>query len=141
MIEGPQFGRLTQDVSISLTTHRFMVTPESDRMGDRLAGSRLMLESDARIISDISPPGSLQEPPDGQPILLMADHQTTGGYPIIGIVCSLDLSLAAQLMRGDSVSFSPISPNAARSAVRRRLAELDEGLAPVLFTSPPRRTP
>jgi allophanate hydrolase subunit 2 len=80
-------------------------------------------------------PGAIQVPPDGQPIILMADAQTTGGYPIIAVVIAADLPLAAQLLPGDQLSFAQSTIDEAVKArqvmlgwQRTRLAE-DEILA------------
>lgn len=135
LVRGPQFHRLSPQAAVALTAMRFRIAPESDRMGYRLAGARIKLGAAPPMVSEASPQGSLQVPPDGRPILLMADHQTTGGYPIVGIVCSLDLSLAAQLMPGDSVDFSFVSAEAARAAAFRFFAWLDAEL-PQVRSSP-----
>ena len=75
------------------------------------------------------PVGGIQVPPDGLPILLMADCQTTGGYPLLGVVVSTDMARAGQLAPGDSVRFAPVSlAEAAAAAInaerRLRLLEL-----------------
>ena len=85
---------------------RFIVSPQSDRMGYRLTGSALPTRRDSgEMISDATVVGAVQVPPSGQPILLMADRQTTGGYPQIAVVITADLPLAAQLVPGDSIQF------------------------------------
>jgi allophanate hydrolase subunit 2 len=75
-------------------------------MGYRLDGPALMQPAGGgEMISDATPLGSLQVLPSGQPVLLMADRQTTGGYPIIATVISADIGLAGQLGPGDSLAF------------------------------------
>jgi antagonist of KipI len=74
-------------------------------MGYRLDGPRLLLSPGAAFISDATMGGALQVPASGQPILLMADRQTTGGYPKIATVITADLGLVAQLAPGDQLSF------------------------------------
>ena len=74
-------------------------------MGFRLQGPALRHSGDAEMLSDATPLGALQVPAAGQPILLMADRQTTGGYPSIATVISADIGLAGQLAPGDSISF------------------------------------
>jgi antagonist of KipI len=69
------------------------------------------------MISDATPMGALQVPPSGQPILLMADRQTTGGYPTIATVITADLGLAGQLAPGESISFAICSPAEAMAAL------------------------
>lgn len=72
--------------------------------------------------------GAVQVPPDGRPILLMADRQTTGGYAIPGVVCQADLGLAAQLMPGDDLRFEPISLEGAEQARVAQERELTQWL-------------
>jgi antagonist of KipI len=81
----------------------------------------------ADILSDATPIGSLQVPRSGQPILLMADRQTTGGYPKIATVITADLPLAGQLAPGDWIEFAPCTPAAARDILRAQEARLTGG--------------
>jgi antagonist of KipI len=111
----------------SLTSSRFVVTPQSNRMGYRLEGPALEHAESADILSDATPIGSLQVPKSGQPILLMADRQTTGGYPKIATVITADLPIAGQLAPGDWIEFALCSRAAAIDALRdldRRLTGL-----------------
>ena len=89
-------------------------------MGFRLEGPLLAHAGEADIISDATPMGALQVPASGQPILLMADRQTTGGYPKIGTVITADLDLAGQLGPGDTISFVTCSAAAALAALIAR---------------------
>jgi KipI family sensor histidine kinase inhibitor len=107
---GPQDHYFDEAVFNWLTRTRFTVSPQSDRMGYRLvAGSRIP-NPESRIpgamISDAAFPGGIQIPPSGDPILLMADRQTTGGYPQIATVITADLRLAGQLAPGDWIEFA-----------------------------------
>jgi antagonist of KipI len=86
-------------------------------MGFRLAGPQLTHARGADIISDATPLGVLQVPASGLPILLMADRQTTGGYPKIATVISADMSTAGQLGPGDTVAFAACTPREAMSAL------------------------
>ena len=85
---------------------RYAIRTESDRMGYRLEGPALRTTSPGHLLSDPSPLGALQVPPDGQPILLMADRQTTGGYPKLATVITADIGLAGQLGPGDTIAFA-----------------------------------
>ncbi|MDF2659748.1 MAG: hypothetical protein K0Q94_2539 [Paenibacillus sp.] len=87
----------------------FTVLPQSDRMGYRLKGSPLLLREQREMISSAVTFGTVQVPPDGNPIVLMADHQTTGGYSKIAQVISADLPLLAQANLGGKVSFRLVS--------------------------------
>ena len=121
---GPHQSRFSTAALRTLTSSRFIVTPESNRMGYRLDGPRLEFTGAADILSDATPIGSLQVPASGHPILLMADRQTTGGYPKIATVITADLPLAGQLAPGDWIEFEPCSRAAAVDALRRRAAAL-----------------
>jgi antagonist of KipI len=81
------------------------VSSKSDRTGIRLDGSALTFRSDEQMVSSGIAMGTIQVPPSGQPIVMMADHPTTGGYPRIGNVVEDDLSVLAQLKPGDAARF------------------------------------
>jgi allophanate hydrolase subunit 2 len=86
----------------------YVVTPASDRVGLRLDGPALPRASNGagELASEGMVTGALQVPPDGKPILLLADHPVTGGYPVIAVVRSADIGLAAQLRPGQPVRFT-----------------------------------
>ncbi|HXH05579.1 MAG TPA: biotin-dependent carboxyltransferase family protein [Vicinamibacterales bacterium] len=107
-----------------LLTARFIVSIDSNRMGYRLEGPRLV-GGGGEQLSEATPIGSLQVPPSGQPILLMADRQTTGGYARIGTVITADLDLAGQLAPGDWIAFAPCDRAEAIAALRARRATAD----------------
>ncbi len=88
---------------------RFRVSASSDRMGYRLDGEKLSLRATTELLSEGVAFGTVQLPPGGSPIVLMADRQTTGGYPRIGEVARVDLGLVAQLKPGDHLRFRFIS--------------------------------
>ena len=88
--------------------HEFEVTDLADRMGYRLKGPRIACDCEG-ILSEGICLGAIQIPADGQPIILMNDRQTIGGYPKIGSVFSLDLAKLAQLTQGAKIRFEPIS--------------------------------
>lgn len=88
---------------------RFRVSASSDRMGYRLDGVTLSLRVTTELLSEGVAFGTVQLPPGGAPIVLMADRQTTGGYPRIGEVASVDLGIVAQLKPGDQLRFRFIS--------------------------------
>ncbi|MEF2965758.1 biotin-dependent carboxyltransferase family protein [Paenibacillus sp. M1] len=93
----------------------YEVLPQSDRMGYRLTGSELHLRERKEMISSAVTFGTVQVPADGRPIVLMADRQTTGGYPKIAQVATADLPLLAQTNLGAKVSFRLISLEAAQA--------------------------
>jgi KipI family sensor histidine kinase inhibitor len=102
---GPQDDRFPMQAFEQLRLARFQVGPQSDRMGYRLAGSRLPAGEAGAMISGATFAGGLQVPPSGEPILLMADRQTTGGYPQIATLLHEDVSVAGQLAPGDWIEF------------------------------------
>ena len=121
VMQGPQADYCHPDALDALQRTRFTISPQSDRMGYRLAGGTLPTLRDAgEMISDATVIGALQVPPSGQPILLMADRQTTGGYPQIAVVITADLSVAAQLAPGDSVRFELCTRSDAIAALREQ---------------------
>jgi antagonist of KipI len=104
----------------------FRVSTSSNRMGYRLEGDPLEAAGE-EILSFALVPGTVQVPPDGRPILLMADHQTAGGYPVAAVVVSASMPAAAQLAPGDEVRFAEISIERAlemRAAQRAALESL-----------------
>jgi allophanate hydrolase subunit 2 len=89
----------------------YVITAESDRMGYRLEGKRVehISKNRTQIISDGIPLGAVQIPGDGMPIIMLADGQTSGGYPKVATVCSADLPLLAQGKPGNKVQFVAIT--------------------------------
>jgi biotin-dependent carboxylase-like uncharacterized protein len=121
VVMGPQDDYFTSGGLATFLESEFEVTQSSDRMGYRLSGPMIAHQSRADIVSDGVVTGSVQIPGDGQPIVMMADHQTTGGYPKIATVIRADLSLLAQCLLGDRVRFRAVSIAEAQEALRHRL--------------------
>jgi len=117
VLAGPQQDYFAPDALDVLQSASYTISHTSDRMGFRLEGPVLTHARGADIISDATPLGVLQVPASGLPILLMADRQTTGGYPKIATVISADISVAGQLAPGDAISFSVCSPREALAAL------------------------
>jgi antagonist of KipI len=123
-----------QDVSAAvlsrLTTTAYRVGSQSNRMGYRLEGERLpkSVQRTTCAISDGTAMGALQLPPDGQPILLMADRPTIGGYPKVAVVIAADLPQAAQLQPGDTVTFRTTTLREAEAAFARQWHDLRQAL-------------
>jgi antagonist of KipI len=124
IIPGPEMERFKPEGIRHFLTSEYTVTNSSDRMGYRLSGKAVDQNSaNADIISAGISAGTIQVPGDGQPIILMADRPTTGGYSRIANIISVDLTLAAQLKPGDRIRFSEISLEKARNLFveRKRL--------------------
>ena len=112
VIAGPHIERLSAEGRRLLFESAFMVSPNADRMGYRLDGPRLDASGDELLSFGLAA-GAIQLPHGGQAILLMADHQTAGGYPVIAAVVSADLPIAAQLAPGDELRFEEITADRA----------------------------
>jgi biotin-dependent carboxylase-like uncharacterized protein len=106
VLPGPQVDYFVPEALDVLQSAPYGVAGNSDRMGFRLQGPRLTHARGADIISDATPLGVLQIPASGQPILLMADRQTTGGYPKIATVIAADIAVAGQLAPHDTITFA-----------------------------------
>lgn len=107
---GTHAGEFTAAARASFFNDSYRISAQSDRMGYRLdGGSELALTSPLELLSEGVAIGTVQVPPDGSPIVLMADRQTTGGYPRIAQVASVDISLLAQLKPGDWLRFKEIT--------------------------------
>ena len=120
VIPGPQADWFTPEAMRTLTSVGFRVSPRSNRMGYRLEGPPLQR---ARLEEPISEPvafGAIQVPAAGEPILLMADRQTAGGYPKIAAVIAADLPIAGQLAPGDVIEFAACTRQEAAAALIAR---------------------
>lgn len=106
----------------------FRISSRSDRMGYRLIDQRLELEHRKELLSEGAIPGTIQLPPDGNPILLMADGAPTGGYPRIGHVVSADQGIAAQLRPGQLVRFAMVTLDQAEALFRQQRLLLTKAL-------------
>jgi antagonist of KipI len=110
----------------------FKVSAQSDRMGYRLEGPSLHLEVEFEMISEAVAFGTIQVPSNGNPIILLADRQTTGGYPRIGQIASVDLPLIAQAKPGEELTFTLVSHEKAQELYidrERQLRHLKQGIA------------
>ena len=115
VIPGPQDDLFTENGLQTLWSSPYYVSTSSDRMGLRLDGPAVETVAGSDIVSDGIAFGSIQVTSAGQPIILMADRQTTGGYAKVGTVCSLDLPKLAQLKPGGEVRMQPITVQEAQS--------------------------
>jgi len=120
LIRGADWSRFN-DVTIQrFTNEPFAVSADSDRMGVRFDGAELKRIDEVDLLSEPVAPGTIQVPPSGNPILLLSDCQTIGGYPKIAHVITVDLPIAAQLRAGDRVRFQEVSlPTAHRLLFER----------------------
>lgn len=109
VLRGVHWSGFQAGAQAALVRESFTVSPESNRMGVRLTGPLLEQSAREELVSEAVAPGTIQVPPNGNPILLLNDCQTIGGYPKIAHVISVDLSLAAALRAGDSVRFQEVT--------------------------------
>jgi biotin-dependent carboxylase-like uncharacterized protein len=124
VVLGPQEDAFTEEGRQSFLSAVYQVTSEVDRMGCRLDGPAIAHAAGADIVSDWIPPGGIQVPGSGLPIILLADRQTTGGYTKIATVIGPDLGLVAQSRPGDRLRFRAVPVGEAQEAARRLAAAL-----------------
>lgn len=124
VIPGPQADWFQADALRAIASVSFRVSPQSNRMGYRLQGPPLVRARDGELISEPLGIGAIQVPAAGEPILLMADRQTAGGYPKIGYVISADLPIAGQLAPGDFIEFHVCTHQEAVTALISRERQL-----------------
>jgi allophanate hydrolase subunit 2 len=132
VMPGPEFDQFTRASQAALWRASWRITPQSNRMGSRLDGPALQRARAGDMLSSGVVPGTIQVPPAGQPIILMGDAQTTGGYPRIGGVIRADLWKLAQAPLGGSLRLVEVDAAQARlawEAQRRYLALALQGLS------------
>ena len=133
VVLGPQSAAFTNRGIDTFLSRTYTVSIHSDRMGYRLEGEPIEHTVGPDVISDGTPLGSIQVPGDGQPIILLADRGTTGGYTKIATVISPDLSEVAQAMPGHTITFKSVSVDEAQAAYREQedlLQSIRSGIAP-----------
>ncbi len=124
-IAGPQSDYFSDREIASFFDSEFIVSEGSDRMGMRINGRKLVHSRSLDFTSDGIAPGSIQVPGSGQPIVLLVDRQTTGGYPKIATVISADLPALGRLPIGGKIAFEPVTVEAAQALRRALIAEID----------------
>lgn len=112
-VEGPDYASLSKDSQEAWLNQNWKIDIQSDRMGYRLQGPELELDSKEEKISEGVTNGTIQLPAHGQPIILLADRQTIGGYPKIAVVAAVDIPILGQLRPGQLIRFIKISMNEA----------------------------
>ena len=128
VILGPQQENFAPEVISRFLQSWFQVGQKRDRMAMLLEGPRLPAAGGHDIVSDGTLAGSIQIPASGQPTVLLADRQTTGGYPKIATIASVDLIRLAQLPQGRDLCFRPIDPERAEELLISRQAALAQSL-------------
>jgi KipI family sensor histidine kinase inhibitor len=112
IVPGPRDDWFDDAALASLCSQSWQVTPQSNRVGMRLKGEPLRRSRDGELPSEGTVAGAIQIPPEGLPVLFLADHPITGGYPVIGVVTDEHLDRAAQVPIGGSIRFriAPLAP-------------------------------
>lgn len=119
VVLGPRADWFAASALERLASESFAVGSRSDRIGVRLEGVALEPDHGEQLASEGVVTGAIQVPPSGDPILLLTDHPTTGGYPVIAVVAEADLAAAGQLRPGQRVRFKPLPARARPPAARR----------------------
>lgn len=107
-IKGPEFDCFKTESKVNIFNSMFTISSQSNRMGYRLEGKKFTLEHKTEMVSTAVTAGIVQVTHEGDPIILMADAQTTGGYPRIARICAADISLLAQCRPGTKIQFKEI---------------------------------
>lgn len=118
-VRGPQAEAFTEAGYRKFFESDYTVTAESSRMGIRLSGETIEFKGGADIISDGIPTGAVQVSASGQPMVMLNDHQTVGGYAKIAVTVSYDLPLLAQACTGDRIRFREVSVEEAQAPYRK----------------------
>lgn len=126
VLRGREWDEFTATAQAAWLAEGWRISPQSDRMGYRLEGPALARTAARDILSEAVAFGTVQVPPDGQPIVLMADRQTTGGYPRIAQVATVDLPRLAQRVPGEYLRFAEIGIEAAHQLLIERSHLLDD---------------
>lgn len=126
VIKGPEYLLFSELSQQDFFAKPYKVSARSDRMGYQLRGTRLWLDTAEEAISSAVTFGTVQVPPAGDPILLMADHQTTGGYPRVAQVISADFSKLAQLVPRHKIQFTEVTLEEAQSLYLRQEKNLEK---------------
>jgi len=122
IVAGREWGLFQAAAQVRFLSTAYRIENDSERMGYRLKGEPIELIEPANLLSEAVAFGTIQVPPSGQPIVLMADRQTTGGYPKIASVISVDLPRLAQKLPGDEVRFEQVSLDRAQQLSLARSA-------------------
>lgn len=125
-IYGQQKDRFDEENIDKFVSSDYVFTKDSDRMGARLEGEVIVAKDGHDILSEPTQFGSIQIPKNGQPIILLADRQTAGGYTKIGTVIKVDLPVIAQRKPGDKITFKPVSIEEAEKLYKESLQSLNE---------------
>ena len=123
-VPGPQDDAFTPEALETLFGSEYTITSQADRMGYRLEGPKVSHKAGADIVSDAIPLGAVQVPGHGQPIVMLADRQTTGGYTKAAVVLTVDLAVLAQRLPGERLRFARSTPEEGARLLAERAQRL-----------------
>ena len=123
-IKGPEYDSIN-DSSMS---KNFIINPLSDRMGIRLSGNQIKFNNNTQIDSSFITEGTIQLPPDGNPIIIMRDAQTTGGYPRIGVICKVDISKLSQIKANQKIKLKFITLDESEKLIDHEIKKIKSKL-------------
>ncbi|WP_416829336.1 biotin-dependent carboxyltransferase family protein [Ectobacillus polymachus] len=126
VIRGEHFEAFTEVSQEQLFTEAFTISSQSNRMGYRVSGAPLQLQKPFELLSEAVCHGTIQVPPEGNPIILLADRQTTGGYPRMAQVVTADLPILAQMKPGDQIRFQLIGIKEAERLLLQRELQMKQ---------------
>ncbi len=132
VVLGPQLDYFTDASVRTFLTSEYVVSPQADRMGYRLQGAAIAHKAGYDIVSDGIVTGAVQVPGSGQPIVLMVDNQTTGGYPKIATVISADVPLVARRKPGRTIRFAEVDVHEAERARREQETALAHEISAIV---------
>lgn len=124
VVPGPQFEQFEQPATALFVSQTYTVSKDADRMGIRLSGVALSVDNVPEMLSEATVAGGIQVPKSGQPIVLMADRQTTGGYPVIAVVATVDLPKLVQIVPGHEIQFEWITLAQSQQLLREQSEEM-----------------
>lgn len=133
VIAGPQFECFDSYALVDFLSAAFTLSQAADRMGYRLESRSLRLKEQVEMLSSAVTFGTIQVPPQGNAIVLMADHPTTGGYPVIGQVATVDLPLLAQMVPMDQFEFDLITVDEAQGLLQSQSKQLKQLKSAIAF--------
>jgi allophanate hydrolase len=139
VVLGPQHDYFTDAAIATLLSAAYAISPQSDRMGFRLQGPKLDHAKGFNIVSDGIVTGSIQVPGSGEPIALLADAQTTGGYPKIATVISADVPVLGRRRPGAGVRFTAVTQEEGEAARREQEREIAEWIGGMCEVADPQR--
>jgi biotin-dependent carboxylase-like uncharacterized protein len=128
VIKGTNFNYFSNEAQNNFFNKEFLVTKLADRMGIRLSGHNLKNNVNTNIKSEGLVRGTIQVPADGNPIIMLSDHGTIGGYPKIGVVISADLDRVGQLTPGSAINFKEVSLEEAQNIFKAYTDETNKYL-------------